>query len=601
MKILLTAIFKDDSEIKEITRMLKSYMPYMDGLAVAITGTCSESDKNKIKNLVNSYNGQYVVTNPETHPKLYLDGKFAHFAEARNVVFKLARKMQKEGKYDWWSWADSDDVLLSGAGLKNIAKQAEGMDWAHFPYWYAVKQNEQGDIVDLLVEHSRERLLSPKIEWKWKSRLHEVCLPVDQNYEPEGVRIEYNKEEGGTQTVWCHLPPDNHFEPNLERNVRILELQVKEEDGKDPRTIFYLAKCYIDLSERGKPKLLRKAKEMLEQYLKVSGWAEERGFACQYLGMIAVKEKRLGEAKEWYHRAIKEHPVSHLPYLWLANIYMVQNMDEEADHWLDVAMHLPPPSTRSTIGTPMEIKMLASKLLYNQAMKKMDIPEAIKYKKISNELEDIKEDPIIKELEDIKETNDAAIWMQNYAMYLKNKGYDDQIESLISAMAPEFRNEMFAQKIIREFQKPKTWKGVVYLAASAFAPFDPRTAMDEGIGGSETAVMRLSQEWAKDMPVTVFANVTSDCTVSGVDYKHWNQFNWADTFDTLIVWRNTPMLDNPMKAKKILVDLHDITSDVEMKPERVAKVHKFMVKSNYHRENIPSVPDEKIQIISNGI
>ena len=613
MKILLTAIVKDDTEYDLFERMLGSFMPHMDGLAVAITGLSAPEGTKKIAQLVRKYKGEYVITSPETHPEIYTKGKdgyfFSNFAGARNAAFKLARKMQEKGKYDWWSWADTDDVLIAGDELKNIAGQAEGMDWVHFVYWYSVQTNPDGSIrVDeagnpnIEVEHSRERLLSPKIEWKWVSRLHEIALPVDTAFEPKGVRVEYNPVKGGSRTVWCHLPPPGHYEPNLKRNVKILEIQAKEEDHKDPRTLFYLAKCYIDLSEKkNDTSLLQLAKLLLDDYLKASGWAEERSFAYQYEGMIALRNKDLNKAKEYYHQAIIEHPISHLPYLWLAHVYMTQNMDEEAEHWLDVAMKLPPPSSRSTIGSPLEIKLLVCKLKYNQAMKKLDLPTAILYKQRWNELEN-KDDGVLSQLLEIKESNDAAVWLHNYAIYLKNKGYKDQLKHLLSAMAPEFRNEYFAQKLTKDVIEPTVWpKGIVYLAASQFAPFNPKTAMQDGVGGSETAVIKLSEEWAKTRPVTVYANVTDDCVHNGVTYRHWNQFNVADTFDILILWRNPAALDQPLKARKILVDLHDITSNVEMTAERIAKVDKFMVKSEYHRSNIPSVPDEKIEIISNGI
>ena len=605
-KILLTAIIKDDSEVELFERMLKSFMPHVDGLCVAITGLSAPDGTKKIARLIRDYGGEYIITTPATHPDIYLeqDGKsyFANFAAARNACFELARKMQEKSKYDWWTWADTDDLIKGGKDLKLIAESAKHLDWVQFTYWYSVKE-VKGKITDIVVEHNRERLLSPRIEWKWISRLHEVCVPADQNYEPKGAAIVFNPQEDGMQTVWVHMPPEGHFEPNLERNVRILEVQVKEEQHKDPRTLFYLAKCYIDLEERNHDKtLLITSKTLLEEYRKLSGWAEERSFACQYLGMIALKQKNLQEAKAWYHKAIEEHPISHLSYLWLAHIYMELNMTEESDHWLDVATELPPPVARASIGSPMEIKLLWTKLKYNQAMKKQDIPLAIKFKQRWNELEGKEEDEVLDELKTLKESNDAATWLHNYAIYLKKKGYKEQARQLMSALAPEFRNEQFAQILAHEVMEPKVWgESIVYLAASQFAPFNPKTAMQDGIGGSETAVMRLSVEWAKNgHKVTVFANC-DDCEVDGVTYKHWNQFNANDTFDKLIIWRNPGFLDQPLKAKKIFVDAHDILSNLDFTKERVAKMDMLFVKSKYHRKQVPSVPDNKVIILSNGV
>lgn len=602
-KIILCCIVKDDSEAELFERMLKSFMPHMAGLAVAITGLTPEI--HKLKKIINQYNGHYIVTSPESHPEIYLkDDKgyyFAHFGEARNVSFKLAKEKYE---FDWYCWADTDDMLKNGADLQQIAEQAKGLDMVQMTYWYSVQQDKTGKIKQIVVEHVRERLLSTRIEWKWISRLHEVCVPIDGNYQASGMRAEYSPQKTKVATVWVHLPPENHFEPNLLRNVKILEVQMKEEQRKDPRTLFYLAKCYIDLYDRNNDKsYLISAKELLNEYLKLSGWAEERSFALQYIGMVCLKQEKYNEALQAYHQAIIEHPISHLPYLWLANIYMQQGRDEEANHWLDVAIKLPPPTSRATMGTPLEIRILASKLLFNQSMKQQNLPEAIKYKKLWNQLADQEDDGVLKEIEGIKETNDAALWLVNYSKYLRNHGHKDQLKSLMSAMAPEFRKEDFAQQLIHDMIEPKTWdKGIVYLCASQFAQFDPRTAMKDGIGGSETATMRLSEEWAKKgHKVTVFGNVTADCEVNGVTYIHWNQFNIKDKFDTLIIWRNPGVLDNVIKANKILLDLHDVSSNLEFTPERLKKIDKVMVKSAYHRKNIPNVPDEKVMILGNGI
>jgi len=605
-KILLTAIVKSDEEAELFGRMLKSFMPHVAGLAVAITGLTPET--HKLKKLIKRYNGQYVVTSLETHPEIYHKDEegyyFANFGAARDVVFKLAKEMHQKDNYDWYCWADTDDILKNGKELQLIAEQAKGLDMVQFTYWYAVQQDKEGNIKQIIAEHVRERLLSTRLDWKWIPRLHEVCVPIDDNYQVSGMRAVYSPKETGVEIVWLHLPPEGHFEPNLLRNIKILELQAKEEAHKDPRTLFYLAKCYLDLHDKnGEKSLLLSAKVLLQDYLRMSGWAEERGFALQYLGSIEIKLEHYREAIEVYHQAIKEHPLSHLPYLWLAHLYMVLNQDEEANHWLDVALKLPPPVSRATIGTPLEIKILACKLKFNQAMKQQNLKEAIKYKKLFNELAEQEDDGVLKEIEAIKESNDAAVWIHNYAIYLKNKGYKDQLKHLMSAMAPEFRQELFAQKLAQEVIEPKTWgKGVVYLCASQFASFDPRTAMKEGIGGSETAVIRLSEEWVKKgIPVTVYGNVTTDCEVNGVQYLHWNQFNIKDKFDTLIVWRNPGVLDNVIKANKVLVDLHDVASNLDWTPERISKVDKVMVKSNYHRKQIPSVPDDKILVLTNGI
>lgn len=43
------------------------------------------------------------------------------------------------------------------------------------------------------------------------------------------------------------------------------------------------------------------------------------------------------------------------------------------------------------------------------------------------------------------------------------------------------------------------------------------------------------------------------------------------------------------------------TSNLDFTPERIKAVDNVFVKSVYHRSMLPSVPDGKVKIISNGI
>lgn len=600
MRIALVCIVKNDTEAKEFKRMLKSFMPYVDGLYVAITGFGKIT---KVKQLVEDFKGKYVRTTPETHPKIYLKDEngwfFANFAEARNVSFSLV-----DDEYDYLAWADTDDVLLGGAQLKSIAQEAQrkGAMWVFFTYWYAVRQNEDGSIKDVIVEHVKQRLLSTKVKWEWISRLHEVIKPVEEGYTPPGMQVTFNPRPGGTQTVWCHLPPENHFEPNLKRNIRILREQVKEEDEKDPRTIFNLAKSYFNLGESK----YAEAEDYLKRYLKMSGWAEERCSASQYLGQIYTARKDIDEAINWYHNAIKEHPVATLPYLWLAHLYDQKGWGEQAEHWLGVAMSLPAPEARSTIGEPLAIRQMAATLMYNKSLRQGNLKEAIEWRKKWNEIDERPNegDELLEFLEQEEETNNAAQWLHNYAMYLKNKGHQQELIKVLDCAAPEFREEPFMQKLRNEFLPPTVWpdKSIAYIAASSFAPWNPKTLLEDGAGGSETAVYMLSTEWAKlGYTVTVYANVTEPCEHEGVTFKHYSSINAKDTFDTLIIWRNPLLLDQSWQAQRIFYDAHDVTSQTQFTVERMAKVDKVFFKSEYQRKMLPQLPDFKAVIISNGI
>lgn len=608
-KILLTAILKDDSEYDLAKRMLDSFMPHMAGLAVAITGLSGKHKK--LEKLIKKHGGRYIFTTPTQNHDIYArdkDGKwfFANFAAARNASFALAQQMQADEKYDWWTWADVDDLLFHGEELQKAADQADALklDSVFFTYWYSVQIDEQGNITNVAIEHLRERLLRPGL-WKWISRLHEVCIAKDDNFKPRNSDYRFSPDES-RRCVWAHVPPPDRVYANLYRNVDILKVQLEEEHGNDPRTIFYLAKTDIDIAKtENKPELLVEAEGLLKKYLEMSGWDEERANAWEYLGNIYDAQNKHHEALEVYHKGLAEHPVHHLLYLRLVKKYMDLQQWEKAEWWLDMILRADGPQTRTTIGNPLEIQVTAAALKYNMALAKQDLNEALKwYRKRNKLLQAPADDDYTKTLENLLELNNAAMWIYNYAVWLKRHNHTAQLEAVLDTIAPEMKKEQFVQVIANQVLEPKTWsdKSIVYYAGQSFEDWSDQS-LARGLGGSETAIVELSRAWAKQgYEVTVFCNCGDEEGVrEGVTYRHFATVNWNDTFNIFIAWRNPGVLDLDIKAKRIFYDAHDIESNLNWTVERVNRLCKAFFKSAWHRSNVPNIPDEKSVVIHNGI
>lgn len=605
MKIILTAIIKGDSEYERVEEMLSSFMPYMSGLVVAITGLGEK--KQKIKGLVKKYKGHVIITDPSTHPQLYSKDDrgefFSNFAEARNITFKYA---DENLEADWYSWADADDVLVGGEKLKEIGEKAISLkiDRVFFTYWYALKirADKTFDESCVMIEHDRERLIRPKV-FHWVSRIHEVTVPKDQNYKSVDAPYRYDPKENQF-TVWAHLTEEKRALSAMDRNIRILEMQAKEQDHKDPRTLFYLAKTYYDLNTKEKDEL---ALFMLQEYLKLSGWPQERANALEYVSNIMSRRGRHKDAVEALHAAIREHPDRHMFYLLLAREYAEIGLTEQSDFWLEVAIRMDPPQSQTTIGNPLEIKFMAASLKANQAIRQVKLEEAIKWMKVRNEIGQLKDDPALKGLEKAKELNDAGIWAFNFAKWLKKRGYTQNIRDLLKALPTELGREPFAAYIAQEVAEPKVWpkKSIAYIAswgAQHFEKWSPKN-LETGIGGSETAVIELCKRWAKKgYDVTVYGDPREDAgDYEGVHYRPYYEINWNDTFDTVIYWRTPNALDRKIKANKVLYDAHDVESNLNWTPERIERVDRVFFKSKFHRSMCPNIPDSKVAVISNGL
>lgn len=600
MKILLTAIFKDDSEIVLAERMLASFMPQVDGLCAAITGTGKHE---LLEKLLLEYKAAFVVTTPETHPQIYHEGEFANFAAARNVTFDLADKL--EG-YDWYLWADVDDILTTKDELRKVAEEGLRMniDTVFFSYWYSVVVDDNGEFNEntVLIDHLRERLLKPKI-FKWVSRLHEVVVPKDNKYTATHTLYEFDRKRGQL-LAWAHLTNEDRVKSTPERNTKILKLQLEDEKGKDPRTLFYLAKAYFDQNEDA---LTPKIHELLDQYLNMSGWAEERASAREYKAQLFERKSQYKEAAEQYFFALQEFPNRLTSVLALSKAYSLMEEHDKAKHWLGVALRMDAPKTRTTIGNPAELRYLAATLKYNECIREQKLRDAIHWLKVRNSITNAKDDGMIKTLEEAVLMNDMAINVFNYAKWLKNIGHAEKIRPLLEALPPELGREPFASHIANYINEPKVWpkKSIVYCASwgsDHFEGWSPKN-MEHGIGGSETAIIELSKRWAKaGYDVTVYGDPRDDAgDYEGVHYRPWYEINWKDTFDTIIIWRLPQLLDKDIKATHIFYDGHDVESQVNWTPERMEKITKVFLKSKYQRSMLPLLPEYKVAVISNGI
>ena len=595
----LTYIVKDNSELELFKKSLNSFMPHFDGLFVVVNGLSGEHDL--IHKEVKKWKGTSISISPETHPEPYYkneDGKweFVNFAAVRQISFDLV-----PDDFDYVSWADTDDILLGGTDIRkvaNIAKQ-NNVDMVHFTYYYSCKFNEDGSVKEPVIFHERERLIRKK-EFKWVSWLHEVCVP--RNKKIEELRIsQYTYDPKANQNiVWVHTAKNEKQAAALKRNVRILELQAKSENYKDPRTLLYIGKTYYDI---GEPDKLIEADKYLDMYLKISGWNEEINVAYHYKGLIRQRLGRDNEAIDCYKKAIYHHPVNHVDYLRLADALFKCGHFEEGSIYLNQGAVLPNPKSKATIGSPYEIKLLYTTLKYQEAQRNNDLEEMKKYAELRH---DLVNDDLLDTVNNTIELNKIAQGVYNYAIYILKES-PESMDTYLDTIKLPFLEQPFVKQLANT--KPvKEWADdeIVYYASFGNKHFEEWTPenLEKGIGGSESAVIYLAKEWAKmGYKVTVYC----DCgnkggTYDGVTYKHYNLVNFNDKFSTIIFWRSPHLLDLPMlKAKRIFMDLHDIASMEHWAPERVKKVDKVFFKSKWHRRNLPNVPNDKAVVISNGI
>ena len=170
----------------------------------------------------------------------------------------------------------------------------------------------------------------------------------------------------------------------------------------------------------------------------------------------------------------------------------------------------------------------------------------------------------------------------------------DQI--ILKGYSTAIRKDIILKEI--EIESDKIFN-IVYLCGFGRVKFSP---LCKDLRGSEQAIIHLCKYWAScGYNVEVYGNVEPD-NYDNVMYKTMEQFDYNKTYDNLILWRDAGInLLDKVKAKNILVDMHDTLQSELLNSKNMALINTVMFKSNNHRNCYFNIDDEKCCIIPNGI
>lgn len=201
---------------------------------------------------------------------------------------------------------------------------------------------------------------------------------------------------------------------------------------------------------------------------------------------------------------------------------------------------------------------------------------------------------------DEKETNEKNLWLsEDYSFCWLVRHNGGRVYGYIS---PSIGHIVPIEKYIT-LPTSRKWANdtIAYYCHKTSEKWSPNS-IGKGIGGSETAVIKLASHWAKaGYEVSVFCNCDKPGVYDGVIYKNFDQFNVMDEYNILIIWRSLQLLlTNDITARKKYIDLHDIVKKEELHPSLPDMVDGFFVKSKYHASMLEGVPEEKVFVVPNG-
>ena len=149
---------------------------------------------------------------------------------------------------------------------------------------------------------------------------------------------------------------------------------------------------------------------------------------------------------------------------------------------------------------------------------------------------------------------------------------------------------------------------IVYMCGTFSINWNP---CEKNLGGSEQAVINLSENWVKSGKKVIVYGEVPDIILNGVQYKPWYNFNYNIKYKNLILWRIYGLLTVipfNVKADFIIYDIHDnlVSQPQEFYIKYKHFANKIFLKSNYHKECFlqqidPNFDKNKLIIIPNGV
>lgn len=571
-------------ELENLKRLKPIVEPHIDEWIVVFPPddkAIKWAQKNGIKTFVKDF------TQP-IEPKIYeqfadygvtVDKNYRlfNFANARNFSFSKATG-------DFILWLDADDTVEGLENLKSALQKSEA-DMFEVLYDYA-RDNEGNPISD----HVRERIIRNNGKFEWKGAelglIHETLVPTGK---ASAKSIAVSPE------IFTVVHQSDHADQSSERNFIALLYEYIKTNGKDPRTVYYLGTEFFNR------KMYPEAIQIMQEYIKVGGWDEER-----YRAWVRIAESyhQIGDkesSRNAFLAGIKEMPHYLDAYLGLGESYFSDKEWGKAIEFMKTGLSKPLPNTKSGV----DITRYTFRPCTYIALAYLNSDNTVEAYNWFNRAKKLNpKHPWINEYTTLfQEAKDLDDYVRSFVKtaQLAKKYYPKTLHSLSEAVPEELQDQELLLDFRRRFTKPKIWsdKSIVYFCSSAFEDWGP-DSLKTGCGGSEEAVIHLTRRWAKmGYEVTVFNNCPREKTVDGVQWVRWEKFNPRDIFNILISWRNNPFVE-PKVASKKFIDVHDVPNLAYFNPKTLEDVT-LMVKSQYHRSLFPDLPDENFQIINNGV
>jgi tetratricopeptide (TPR) repeat protein len=561
IKIALCMIVKPtDQEAMVLERCLLSVADHVDNIFITQAGKKKNKEVTRVAKSFDCVESFWEWNNS--------------FADARNYNFSQVPK-----EYDYILWLDADDVVQGADKIRATVQANQNVD--AFSFWYLYAFDEWDNPI---VVHHKTRVIKNDGCVTWVGNLHEDFHPNRQleTRHIEGIEV-------------CHLTNEDRLASAKIRNEEVAQKDIDEKPN-DPRSYWNLGNSQKSVGKN------EEALVSLRRFIELSLSNDEKYIAHLRIAESLCFLERKNEAIDELRYAIGLKPLYPDAYIQLGRLYYDTEQYADAIELLKQSLKLTPPYYTIVVYNPRDYDFTPLKWLgyaymaINQPMLAYDCFAQLL--KITPKDKNLKQ--IVENMKTVSEKHEKML--TKYAQIKNLKG--DELRKELDAIpaewksAPEFTN----LRNLNFIKTESSGKDISILCGYTTRTWNP-TALAEGIGGSEEAVIHLARRYAEaGWNVTVYNNCGHEAQIfDGVTYAPFWTWNYRDKTDVTVLWRHPKMLDYEINSGKIFVDLHDVLKAGEFNEKRLAKVDKIFVKSQFHRSLFPQVPDDKFVVIPNGI
>lgn len=517
-----------------------------------------------------------VITHkdPNRHPT---KGWTSDFSVLRNKSFDACAG-------DAILWLDADDVLVHGDVLRKIIETdfLPNKDLGCINARYNYARDKQGRVT---VQQTRYRVIR-RGDYLWE-------YPVHEDLKPRRPNTILDICNAPTWVDHAVRPSDV---PSAERNLWIMLEWEKRGGAMNDRMWQNTASSYS---------ICGRHQEALPYYLKAAeaGGSNPETDYLTYLRWANALQQlgRFHEAQERYCKALALFPDRCLPFFALGELSNAMGQPGKAVVWAELGGMVggdvtgPVYNPQTSQAAPHQIKA-GSYMMLGEVPRACAEYEALA--KIYPEDDNIKR--ALAGTREIIQNHQMYEGLVNAAKLLKTPAERRALFAAAPAMLNTFPE--VARALVPE---PDGRPSIAIYCGRAGKPWGP-SSVDEGIGGSEEAVVFLSREMAaRGWQVIVYAFPPPKETGLDAHGVWWTQYSaWDEErpLDVYVGWRQWRGTDPRGKlAKERWLWCHDMIHPEFFSEDMVASWDRILCLTEWHASRLPEHAKAKLVLTKNGL